>query len=178
MDAPTTLQLDLRSLEPGPASWTVVLPADEAPWADAELAFDGPARAELSATLTGERGVHVRGRLEAPLALECRRCLEPMRREIELELDLLFDREVEETSAEPGIYALGAETRHLDLAAVLREQLLLAVPAYPVCREGCRGLCPRCGTNLNEDECDCVLTEPDPRWDALRKLKSSESPAG
>lgn len=178
MDAPTTLQLDLRCLEPGPASWSVRIPVEEEPWSNTGLAYEEPPRVELSATLTGERGVHVRGRLSAPLALECRRCLQPVHRTLDVELDLLFDREVEEASAEPGIYALEAEATHLDLAPALRELLVLTVPSYPLCREDCRGLCPRCGTNLNVSECDCVLTEPDPRWDALRKLRSSESTAG
>lgn len=178
MDAPDSLKVDLRSLEKGPRAWTVHIPVEEGPWSNTGLAFAERPVAELAATLTGERGVHVRGSLAAPLELECRRCLEAMPKTLELDLDLLFDRDVDPDSAEPEIYPLESEATVLDLGPVLREQLLLAVPGYPVCREECRGLCPKCGTNLNEDDCDCVLTEPDPRWDALRKLKESESAAG
>jgi len=178
MDAPDSLKVDLRSLEKGPGAWTVRIPVEDGPWSDTGLTFAERPVAELVAALTGERGAHVRGSLTAPLVLECRRCLEAIRRTTELPLDLLFDREVDPVSAESEIYPLEGEATVLDLGPVLREQLLLAVPDYPVCREDCEGLCPKCGTNLNEDECDCVLTEPDPRWDVLRKLKESESAAG
>ena len=54
---------------------------------------------------------------------------------------------------------------------VLREQLLLRVPAYVVCREECRGLCPQCGANLNETTCACEPEQAASPWDALKKLK-------
>jgi uncharacterized protein len=41
----------------------------------------------------------------------------------------------------------------------------------PLCREDCRGLCPRCGSDLNVSECGCVVEEVDPRWRALQLLK-------
>jgi uncharacterized protein len=59
----------------------------------------------------------------------------------------------------------------IDLAPILREQILLSLPAYPVCRESCKGLCPVCGQNLNERECGCDRRVPDPRWAGLEKLK-------
>ena len=51
------------------------------------------------------------------------------------------------------------------------EQILLALPAYPVCGEGCKGLCPVCGANLNERECGCDRKVPDPRWAGLKDIK-------
>jgi uncharacterized protein len=59
----------------------------------------------------------------------------------------------------------------IDLAPILREQVLLALPGYPVCREGCKGLCPVCGANLNDRECGCDRHVPDPRWAGLKKVK-------
>jgi uncharacterized protein len=53
---------------------------------------------------------------------------------------------------------------------MIREELILAVPEYVLCREECRGLCPRCGKDLNEGPCAC-RPEPDPRWAALEALK-------
>jgi uncharacterized protein len=52
----------------------------------------------------------------------------------------------------------------------LREELLLATPAYPVCKADCKGMCPSCGARLGEEACDCATEEVDPRWDALRRL--------
>ena len=61
--------------------------------------------------------------------------------------------------------------KEIDLDPLLREQILLAVPGYPVCREGCRGLCTVCGANLNERECGCERRLPDPRLAGLAKFK-------
>jgi uncharacterized protein len=172
------LQLDLRALEREPRSWTTRLPTDEGLWGDAGVAFVDAPTVELRARLTGSRGVHVTGRVEAPVRVACRRCLKPLRRTIDLDLDLLYDRSVREQDSEGQIYPLSGGADTLDLMPALREQLLLALPPYPLCREECAGLCPRCGTDLNEGSCDCVLTEPDPRWDALRKLKQGEQATG
>lgn len=178
MDAPNSLLLDLRSLERGPREWSVRVPVEGGPWAGTELQLADPPLVELRATLTGDRGVHVRGRITTDVVLECRRCLEPLPRTLEVALDLLFDRDVDPGAAGLAVYPLEAESTRLDLGPVVREQLLLAVPDFPLCREDCAGLCPRCGTNLNERSCDCVLEEPDPRWDVLRRLRESETPAG
>lgn len=163
------LELDLHRLEKGPLTWREEIPRDENPWTDTDLRLTEPAVADLHAVYTGDRGVHLTGTLEATLRLECRRCLDDVPTPVEVGLDLLFDPGKDEEGAE-GVYPYAANGRRLDLKPALREQLLLEVPAYPICREKCAGLCPKCGTDLNEDECDCTLKEPDPRWDALREL--------
>lgn len=168
------LEIDLHSLEQRPKEWREEIPAEGGPWSDADVRFAGPPVAELRASLTGDRGVHVQGVLRAMLLLECRRCLSEVRRAVELELDLLFDPGVEKEGEHEQVYPLEAQASTLDLAPAIREQLLLAVPPYPVCRDGCRGLCPKCGVDLNEESCDCVLEDPDPRWDALRELQGSD----
>jgi uncharacterized protein len=59
----------------------------------------------------------------------------------------------------------------IDVDPVVREQVLLALPSYPVCQESCKGLCPVCGANLNERDCGCDRHVPDPRWAGLEKLR-------
>ena len=59
----------------------------------------------------------------------------------------------------------------LDLSGVVSEQVVLEIPMKPVCREGCRGLCPQCGADLNEANCGCDHTVSDPRFAALAELK-------
>ncbi len=61
----------------------------------------------------------------------------------------------------------------VDVSPLIREQLLLALPTRPLCQEGCRGLCPQCGANLNLNSCDCSAAKFDPRLEALRSLKIS-----
>ena len=58
----------------------------------------------------------------------------------------------------------------LDLAEMVREQFYLALPMRPLCREECKGLCPQCGTNLNQGTCACDVRWEDPRLAGLRTL--------
>jgi uncharacterized protein len=125
-----------------------------------------------------------RASLEAP----CGRCLSPVSVAVPLDFEMTFvpDEEVhpEQAEAEEGHAAarssrtfaadeVNEETyrgKVIDLDPVVREQLLLALPSYPVCREDCKGLCPVCGVNLNERDCGCDRRVPDPRWAALEKF--------
>jgi uncharacterized protein len=59
----------------------------------------------------------------------------------------------------------------VDLEETLREEVLLALPIAHVCDEACKGLCARCGKNLNEGTCDCKPDQPEDRWAALKNIK-------
>ena len=61
----------------------------------------------------------------------------------------------------------------INLLPMVRENLLLAVPLGPLCREDCPGFCPHCGKDLSESECSCDNIVVDPRWAALETLKGS-----
>ena len=63
----------------------------------------------------------------------------------------------------------------IDLSPLIREQFLLSLPTRSLCREDCRGLCPKCGVNLNNDECSCSGQSADPRLAPLRNLKVGRS---
>jgi uncharacterized protein len=54
---------------------------------------------------------------------------------------------------------------------VLREQVLLSLPARTLCKPDCKGLCPRCGENRNSGACRCEAVPADPRWGTLAGLK-------
>jgi uncharacterized protein len=64
------------------------------------------------------------------------------------------------------------EKGRIDLVALTREQVYLALPLKPVCAESCRGLCNRCGVDLNRDACRCSETSSDPRLAVLAELKN------
>jgi uncharacterized protein len=63
----------------------------------------------------------------------------------------------------------------IDLSPLVVEQFLLSLPTRPLCREDCRGLCPRCGINLNHGQCGCSIEVGHPGLQALRNLKVSPS---
>jgi len=145
---------------------------DDSLLAELDLSFREPLRLELEARPVGE-GVLVRGRMRGTLELECRRCVGAVLHELDEPLDILYEpldaAEEEELAGE--VYPLPPRGDDLDLRPALREQILLRVPEYVECSESCRGLCPQCGTNLNQGSCECVPEEPVSAWDALKKLK-------
>ncbi|HSJ06987.1 MAG TPA: DUF177 domain-containing protein [Longimicrobiales bacterium] len=148
------------------------LAADDPLWDGAGLTFDGPVSVGLDVQPAGE-DVVVRGRFRGTVVLACRRCVAPVRHELDEELTLVYragltiaDAEAEE------VYPLPPRGQELDLAVALLEHIQLAVPQYVICSESCRGFCPRCGRNLNQASCECVVEEEDPRWAALRRLRS------
>ncbi len=121
--------------------------------------------------------IHVAGDLSATLELLCARCLEPVVRDVSKRFDLLYrpqgsDAGHEELSVTQAEAEIGYYTGDgVLLEDVLREQVLLAVPIKTVCSEECKGLCPRCGQNLNQGACACPEGSGDERWSALKDLK-------
>lgn len=103
---------------------------------------------------------HVRGRWRAV----CSRCLTALEADFDLRLREVF----EEDPIEEETYPL----RHdeIDLDQPIRDLVVPDLPAAPLCRHDCLGLCPTCGANLNEAPCDCAAEAADPRWDTLRAL--------
>jgi uncharacterized protein len=69
--------------------------------------------------------------------------------------------------AEVGYY----QGEGLLLEDVLREQVLLALPLKAICREDCKGFCPHCGRNLNQEQCNCTEPLDDLRWSALKDIR-------
>jgi len=122
--------------------------------------------------------IRLKGKLSTRLELTCARCLEPVTQDVQRDFDLLYrplgvDAGKEELSvtgveADIGYYQGGG----LQLEDAVGEQVLLSVPVKALCREDCKGLCPRCGQNLNEAQCSCAVAPADPRWSALRDIRS------
>jgi uncharacterized protein len=63
----------------------------------------------------------------------------------------------------------------IDLTEDVRQTILLAVPFKLLCKNDCKGLCPRCGKNLNEGPCTCEDVTIDPRWDGLRSAATDNA---
>lgn len=79
---------------------------------------------------------------------------------------------VTELSEESGDDYIEAPDYKLDTDALLRDDILLELPSKFLCKKSCKGLCPKCGKNLNEGECSCNMYEPDPRMAVLKQLLS------
>ena len=172
----TMLRVDLRQLERKKRlSIEADLPADSPLWKEAQLHMAEPLEVRLEAQQAGH-DVVVRGSLKGSVALACRRCLAPVSASIDEEVSLVFRPGLSRVEAEAEeVYALPARGDELDLSDAIREQVVLAVPQYGMCKEDCRGLCPHCGTNLNHEQCNCTSNAVDPRWAALRALRKDVS---
>jgi uncharacterized protein len=165
------LKVNLAGLDRDEARLETSVPADAPFWDGTGLRPAGPLAVDLVARSVGD-GVLVRGRLTAEVELECRRCLTPVNARVDDTVDMLFSEiGPDEVEIEGEVYPLPGRGTELDLTDAVREQLLLRVPEFVVCREGCRGFCPSCGVNLNEAECDCVPEAPPSPWDALKQAK-------
>jgi uncharacterized protein len=120
--------------------------------------------------------IRVRASLQTRMELPCARCLDPVVQMVDSTFDLLFrpvgvdadgvDRSITASETEIGYY----EGDGLLLEDVLREQVLLALPAKTLCSEDCKGLCAECGRNRNTDPCNCAAAPADPRWAALQAI--------
>jgi len=121
--------------------------------------------------------IRVAGGLKATVELSCARCLETITQDIARIFDLLYRPQGSDAGKEEiSVTAAEAEVSYyqgdgLLLEDVLREQVLLAVPLKAVCREDCKGLCPHCGQNLNQGQCNCAKPVEDPRWEALKDIR-------
>lgn len=107
------------------------------------------------------QGILVDGPVEATVELTCGRCLEPFTLSIPLSLEEQFYPTIDVVTgiALPEIeneLVFPIDQNHqLDLSEAIRQNLLLALPMQPICKEDCAGLCPQCGKNLNEGPCSC-----------------------
>jgi uncharacterized protein len=135
-----------------------------------------PARA-VGRVRKGIAQVDVEGRISGEIEAECTRCLREVRLKIDVPLKAAFVTEENYTSEKEAELRQGDldvsifDGEKIDLADLVREQILLELPTQILCREDCKGLCQKCGANLNEVNCNCEENEIDPRWSALKNLK-------
>jgi uncharacterized protein len=119
--------------------------------------------------------IRLRAAYHGDFELLCARCVEPVATPLSGNFDLIFrpqaaDADPGERSITPDETEIGYyEESGLSLEDVVREQVLLSLPSRTLCKEDCKGLCPRCGQNLNLETCNCNTTS-DPRWNALAGL--------
>jgi uncharacterized protein len=127
------------------------------------------ARYELKALIKGD------------VQAECHRCLAPFHLPVEAAFDLVLNRgervaRFPEGVEEEDFVTIPAtgEARY-DIFPRVREALILEIPIKLLCREDCKGVCRKCGADLNAGDCACGGAPGDPRWGTLRKFLNGES---
>jgi uncharacterized protein len=116
-----------------------------------------------------KEGILVQADLAVHVDTQCNRCLDTFQQELDIELEELYayPRPIGQSE-----FWIGADTV-LDMAPLLRAETLIAMSHKTLCRPDCQGLCPNCGTNLNNGSCDCDLDYIDPRLAKLKELLDS-----
>jgi len=119
----------------------------------------------------------VQGKLITTVDLECSRCAEPFRKEIEVDLyeeflpegseELREDKDLSLTDLNLFTYS----DDEVDLDEIVRQNIISALPMRPICNDTCRGLCGICGENLNTKKCSCEVEQIDRRLMPLQKFK-------
>lgn len=130
---------------------------------------ESPVSAELRLESVVE-GILATGPVHGEVALTCARCLGAFTEGLDVDVCELFVSGTPSPETRDDFYPIAGE--QIDLEPMIRDALILALPTNPVCRPECRGICARCGTDLNTGTCSCKDEGPDPRWAALDELKT------
>jgi uncharacterized protein len=173
------MELDLREFEEFPARAVLVAkPGEFEPFADEITAVD-----EVKLALAIQKSheeFFCQGTVTATYTVECARCLEPFEYSVSWPVDFIVCNEDAMASREDGViddeeYVLikGTDLR-ADVRDPVRQALTLSLGMKPLCSEDCRGLCPKCGVNRNEQECNCKQDDIDPRWEGLQRLSGGD----
>jgi len=121
----------------------------------------------------------VKGKLKGNILLTCSRCLASFILPLDMPWEAILsplsvlkgEEEVELTGEDVEVSFFKDDV--IDLSQILRDQIFLSIPWKPLCQEVCKGICPRCGKNLNDGACQCPGTSEGSPFEILNKLKPS-----
>ena len=168
------LRIDIGTLKEGVNRFSFRFGPEEIDLEEEEAIYPDPIEADLELVRTGST-LTLRGSIRTRVERVCSRCLAPTDENIEARLDeaawIEGDRvRLVDDPFNRGYEYLESRNGAFSLDPLVREAILVCSPIKPLCRPDCRGLCPRCGADLNRGDCDCPKEEPHPAWEALRKL--------
>ena len=163
------LSVQIRALDRGPVEVSGVVPCDD-PLFDG-VGFELGKSVRVSGRLSGATvgRFYWKGRIATTVRATCRRCLDATELVIDVRVDAMFTDS--QDAEDPSEYVVPKGAGIIDLREVIREELILATRQFVVCREDCKGLCQRCGIDLNLHSCDC-RPSLDLRWTALETIKT------
>ena len=139
-----------------------------------EVGFEFPFRqpVRLEGEVSDDAGaITLSATVYAHVTTRCARCGKPGEDEKDVEFLLVKELEGEEEDLRDDVYLVESDVVELD--DILIPELILDMEMAVVCDEDCKGLCPKCGKNLNQGECGCVVKEVDPRLAVLQKFLDS-----
>lgn len=186
---------NLADITPEGLSLTGDVTGDEIGLSREDAILSGPLAIGLDLTKV-ENTVCVTGVIEGTAVRECVRCLKDFEEPVAFSLRVVFEPEpkakpkagapatkrvdarkkqpepVEAEADETGDEIYHYQGDQLDLAPMLREQVILSAPMHPLCKDDCAGLCAHCGKDLNEGLCQCPVEPASNPFHVLRGLKT------
>ncbi len=152
--------------------------SDSSWFPDEEIKRSAPLLAEIVLTKKSNNKVELAGRLQTRVELSCDRCLALFFFDIDVVFHLIVQYQDDGSwklqdmeCSKSDLDTVTIQEPVIDLGDVLRQQLFLALPDKSLCKESCRGLCSRCGADLNKAPCDCDKINSDSPFAVLSTLK-------
>lgn len=149
---------------------------DQSVWRNGwkEFSVDVEPKEDLVAEVTilpqSEDAALVRGTLKGAVTLQCDRCMASFSMSIDEAFDVYEQIPDGEYDEEPRVRKESGQLQ-LNMGAILWEEFAVTLPVKPLCADTCKGMCPKCGKDLNTDTCDCNQDEGDERLAVFRNLK-------
>jgi uncharacterized protein len=166
------MKLDLRNVKPEGSDYSFSELAQDMELAEVGFEFPDPIEVELTLSKSGDE-IIAQGRIKTVVEVECSRCLEIYEIDINPRIQFviqMLDTIPPQQSNDDDFVILPKTTGEYDINDRIREAIILELPLKPLCSDTCKGLCPMCGIDLNEESCDCTPDKTDERWDSLKQL--------
>jgi uncharacterized protein len=152
------LHLNIRELQAGPVDTVGTLDPADPVFVGLGLRFTKPVEVDGVLQETGDGNFLWRGHVHGTLEGECRRCLAGVTLDVDDDVDMVFSADPE-LAEDPSVYPLDPEAGEVDVAAAVREEIALRTNVFPLCRPDCKGLCAKCGADLNAGPCHCTPSD-------------------
>jgi uncharacterized protein len=138
--------------------------------------FSGEVEVDVMLEKSGKR-FYVKADMRAGGVFPCDRCTSPFSLPVRSTFHMyyIWDPADAETLDPSQVQVIPSGLPIIDLADDVRQTMLLAVPLKLLCKEECKGLCPRCGADLNKDSCTCPPEAVDARWETLRRFREENN---
>jgi len=138
--------------------------------------FDGDVKVDVMLEKSGKQ-LFVKADVDATGEFACDRCAEPFSLPLHATFQMYYvwnpgDEEILDPSE---VQVIPPGLPVINLTDEVRQTVLLAVPLKLLCREECKGLCPRCGADLNKEPCACPPEATDGWWETLRGLRAENN---
>jgi uncharacterized protein len=170
------MRIEIEKLEETGGKFAESYAPDQLIFEDSELQLTEPVTVRGQARRKGSE-VELRGELHAKAAAPCGRCLQPVELPIEVRFTERFvpavswrnepQHELQHEDLNIAVF----DGAGIELDDLVKEEILLAVPGHVLCRGDCKGLCPVCGADRNQENCECESGQVDSRWEKLKDLR-------